>query len=203
MAGMNPPSSRTPTALERLASSWVYGGFLAGFVLLLLLPVFTAGLSPAFLFVVLQLPIYMLHQYEEHDGDRFRRFVNRSVGGGREVLSTRAVFVINIGGVWLVNVVSIWLAATAGIGFGLIGVYATLVNALVHLGPALATRRYNPGLATAIVLFLPLGGAGAWMVTASGQAGLPYHVLGLGVALALHAAIVGYVLGKRRRLARS
>lgn len=200
MAGMNGPSPQTPSALDRLASSWVYGGFLAGFVFLLLLPVFTAGLSPAFLFVVLQLPIYMLHQYEEHDGDRFRHFVNRFVGGGREVLSTRAVFLINIGGVWLVNVVSIWLAATVGIGFGLIGVYATLVNALVHLGPALATRRYNPGLATAIVLFLPLGGAGAWLVTASGQAGLPYHVLGLGVALALHAAIVGYVLSRRRRL---
>jgi hypothetical protein len=41
------------------------------------------------------------------------------------------------------------------------------------------------------------------MVTASGQAGPPYHLLGLAVALALHAAIVGYVLSNRRRLAGS
>jgi hypothetical protein len=202
MAGMTPPSSRTPTAFDRLASSWVYGGFLAGFVLLQLLPVFTAGLSPAFLFVVLQLPIYMLHQYEEHDDDRFRRYVNHAIGRDRDVLPSRAVFVINMAGVWLLNTVSIWLAATVGIGFGLIGIYAVLVNALVHLAPALVTRRYNPGLVTAIVLFLPLGGLGAWLVTATGRAGVPYHLLGLGVALALHLAIVGYVLRNRRRLDR-
>ncbi len=194
-------TSPTPvSAFERLTHAWVYGGFLAGFLLLLLLPVFTAGLSMAFVFVVLQLPIYMLHQYEEHDDDRFRRFVNREIGGGRDVLSSGAVFVINVGGVWLLNVVSIWLAATAGIGFGLIGIYATLVNALVHLGPALAMRRYNPGLVTAIVLFLPLGGLGAWLVTATGRAGVPYHLLGLGAAIVLHLAIVGYVLRNRRRL---
>jgi hypothetical protein len=151
---------------------WVYGGFLAGFVLLALLPVFTAGLPLAFLFVALQLLLYMLHQYEEHDDDRFRRFVNREVGGGLDILTSGAVLLINIGGVWLLNVAASWLAAIGGIGFGLIAIYATLVNALVHIVPALATRRYNPGLTTAIVLFLPLGGAAVWLVTATGQAGL-------------------------------
>jgi len=195
------PTPTTATAFGRLTRGWVYGGFLAGFLLLALLPVFTAGLSLAFLFVALQLPIYMLHQYEEHDDDRFRRFVNREVGGGLDVLSPGAVFVINVGGVWLLNVVAIWLAATAGIGFGLIAVYATLVNAVVHIIPALVTRRGNPGLTTAIVLFLPLGGAAAWLVTATGQAGLGYHLLGLGVAVAVHVAIVAHVLQRRRRLA--
>lgn len=200
---MEPSPSPTPAnALDRLTHAWVYGGFLAGFLLLALLPIFTAGLSLAFLFVVLQLPIYMLHQYEEHDDDRFRHFVNREVGGGLEVLTPGAVFVINIGGVWLLNVVSIWLTATVGVGFGLIGIYAVLVNALVHVVPALATRRYNPGLVTAIVLFLPLGGAAAWLVTATGRAGLAYHLLGLAVAVALHLAIVASVLSRRRRLAR-
>jgi hypothetical protein len=196
------PTATSTTAFDRLKRAWVYGGFLAGFVLLALLPVFTAGLSLAFLFVVLQLPLYMLHQYEEHDDDRFRRFVNREVGGGRDVLTAGAVFVINIGGVWLLNIVAIWLAATGGIGFGLIAIYATLVNALVHIIPALVTRRYNPGLTTAIVLFLPLGGVAAWLVTATGQAGLAYQLLGLIVAIAVHGAIVGYVLQRRRRLAR-
>ncbi len=196
------PAPATTSAFDRLTHGWVYGGFLAGFLLLALLPVFTAGLSPAFLFVALQLPVYMLHQYEEHDDDRFRHFVNREVGGGRDVLTPAAVFLINIGGVWLLNVVAIWLAASGGIGFGLIAVYATLVNALVHVIPALVTRRYNPGLTTAIVLFLPLGGVAAWLVTATGRAGPAYHLLGLGVALAVHVAIVGYVLQRRRRLAR-
>lgn len=198
----SPPTPSTASAFERLTHGWVYGGFLAGFVLLALLPVFTAGLPLAFLFVALQLPLYMLHQYEEHDDDRFRRFVNREVGGGREVLTPGAVFLINIGGVWLLNVVAIWLAASFGIGFGLVAVYATLVNALVHIVPALVTRRSNPGLTTAVVLFLPLGGVALWLVTATGQAGLGYHLLGLGVAVAVHVGIVGYVVGRRRRLGR-
>lgn len=190
-------------AYDRLTHAWVYGGFLAGFMLLALLPVFTAGHSLAFLFIVLQLPIYMLHQYEEHDDDRFRRFVNRTVGDGLEVLTPGAVLVINIAGVWLVNVVAIWLVAIHGIGFGLIPIYAVLVNALVHIVPALATHRYNPGLTTATVLFLPLAGVAVWQVAATGQAGLGYHLLGLGVAVALHLAIVGFVLLRRRRLARA
>lgn len=195
--GSNAPGS---TAMARLARSWVYGGFLAGFVILLLVPVFTAGLAPAFVFVVLQLPLYMIHQYEEHDADRFRAFVNRVVGGGHDVLPVGAVFVINVVGVWVLDVVVIWLAAGLGIGFGLIAVYATLVNAVVHVVPALVTRRYNPGLVTALVLLLPVGGIGAWTITATGRAGLPYHLLGLGVALALHLVIVGYVLRNRLRL---
>lgn len=189
--------------MERLTTSWVYGGFLAGFLLLLLLPLVQASLTPALLLVVAQLPIYMIHQYEEHDADRFRAFVNREVGRGLEVLPTSAVFVINIAGVWLLNLVSIWLAATVAIGFGLIGIYAALVNALVHMVPAMVTRCYNPGLVTAVVLLLPCGVAGAWLVSGTGRAGLPFQLLGLGVAALLHLAIVGYVLGNRRRLASS
>ena len=32
-----------------------------------------SGWSLALLLIWLHLPVYMLHQYEEHDGDRFRR----------------------------------------------------------------------------------------------------------------------------------
>lgn len=195
------PSPAPTSAFERLTRGWVYGGFLAGFLILVLLPVFTAGLSLAFLFVALQLPVYMLHQYEEYDDDRFRLFVNRTVGRGQEVLTPGAAFVINMAGVWLLNGVAIWLAAVGGIGFGLIAIDTVLVNALVHIVPALVTRRYNPGLVTSAVLFLPLGGTALWQVAATGQAGLGYQLLGLGVAVAVHLAIVGYILLRRRRLA--
>ncbi len=70
--------------MSRLARDWVYGGFLSGILMLVLLPEIARNWSSALLAVFLQLPIYMLHQYEEHDNDRFRRFVNRTIGGGRE-----------------------------------------------------------------------------------------------------------------------
>ncbi|MGA7971366.1 MAG: HXXEE domain-containing protein [Pseudolabrys sp.] len=187
--------------LSRLMTNWVYGGFLASFVVLALVALFRAGLSAPLLLVVLQLPIYMIHQLEEHDADRFRRFVNSHIGGGHEVLSTPAVFVINVGGVWGVNLISIWLAATIDIGFGLIGIYATLVNAFVHIVAAVVQRQYNPGLVTAIVLFLPAAVVGLWLVAATGQAGWPYQLTGLAVAIGIHAAIVAHVLRRRRAYA--
>ena len=84
---------------SRLTQYWVYGGFLAGILLLVLLPLLSQAWSTALILVFLQLPIYMLHQYEEHDNDRFRLFFNRTVGQGKEVLSPEAVFVINVPGV--------------------------------------------------------------------------------------------------------
>lgn len=199
---MSSPDDPAPiTALGRLTSHWVYGGLLAGILLLLLAPVVLVGFPLPFALVFLQLPAYMLHQYEEHDADRFRAFLNRELGGGRDVLPTGAVFVINILGVWLLFAAAIWLAALAGMGFGLIAIYGVLVNALVHIGAAVATRRYNPGLATAVLLFVPVGGAGLYVVASSVGVGLGFHLLGFGVALALHLGIIGYVQRNRRRLA--
>lgn len=179
---------------------WVYGGFLAAFVILALIALFRASMPLALLLIVLQLPIYMIHQFEEHDDDRFRRYVNLHVGGGDEVLSVPAVFVINIGGVWLLNLASIWLAATVDLGFGLIGIYGAFVNSLVHIVAAILSRNYNPGLMTAISLLLPSGTAGIWAVAAAGHGGWPFEALGLGTAILLHLAIIGHVrLQKHQR----
>ncbi|MBZ9936566.1 HXXEE domain-containing protein [Mesorhizobium sp. BR1-1-16] len=186
--------------LSRLMTNWVYGGFLAAFLILALIGVVGRDLPAALVLIALQLPIYMLHEYEEHDDDRFRRFFNALIGGGRELLTVPAVFIINIGGVWLTYLAAIVLAATVDLGFGLIAIYGTLVNAVVHLGAAAAKRSYNPGLATAVILFLPAGIAGLWLVSAAGTT-LGFHMLGLTVSIGLHAVIIAYVLVRRRRLA--
>lgn len=183
-----------PQMIKRLVSYWVYGGFLAAFLLLGLMPTFTHSWEPALILVFLQLPVYMLHQLEEHDDDRFRRFINDLIGGGREVLSKGAVFVINVPGVWGVNLLSILLAYSLDLGFGLIGIYLTLINGLVHLAQALRLKRYNPGLITATFLFLPLGGWALAAVMRTGSATVWYHLIGLGSALAIHLAIVAWVL---------
>ena len=180
--------------MNRLVSYWVYGGFLAAFLLLGLMPTFTRTWDLALILVFLQLPVYMLHQLEEHDDDRFRRFINDLIGGGRDVLTKGAVFVINVPGVWGVNLVSIFLAFFLDLGFGLIGIYLTLINGLVHLAQALRLKRYNPGLITAVFLFLPVGGFALAAVIKSGTATVGYHLLGLGSAVAIHLAIVGWIL---------
>ena len=185
--------------IDRLVRNWVYGGALAGVLLLVLLPVIDDGWPLPLLLVYLQMPIYMLHQLEEHDADRFQHVVNEMIGHGQDVLPREAIFVINVG-VWGLNLISFALAAHVGIGWGLLGAYAMAVNALAHIGQAARLRRYNPGLVTAIVLFLPVGLGGLWAISATGQSTWVQHIVGLAVALAIHAGIVAYVVRNARRL---
>jgi hypothetical protein len=186
--------------MERLYRYWTYGGFLAGILLLVLAPLFAAPWPLALLAVFLHLPVYMLHQYEEHDDNRFADYVNSHVGGGTEALTPAVVFLVNIPGVWGINALSIWLAATVSPGYGLIGVYLTLVNAIVHIVPSIRLRSYNPGLVTAVVLFLPLSIWSLAVVQATGEATAWHHALGLGVALLIHVVLMLHVLSRRRQL---
>jgi hypothetical protein len=179
--------------VNRLIVNWVYGGFLAGVLLLALVPILAHSWPASLVCTFLCLPIYMLHQYEEHDNDRFRRFLNEAMGKGREVLSPAAVFVINVPGVWGVIGISIALAATVNIGFGLIAVYLVVVNGFVHVAHAIIFRRYNPGLGTAIGMFLPLGGYGIMAIQQAGGGMAAMHVTGAVAAVGIHAAIIAHV----------
>jgi hypothetical protein len=173
--------------------NWMYAGFLAGLFLLAVAPVFAAAVGSPLLLVYLQLPVYMLHQLEEHDDDRFRKFVNDLLAGGREVLSTPAVVVINVVGVWVVILIALYLARFVGLGLGLIAIYLTLVNALVHVVGAVVQRRYNPGLATAVLLFLPVGLWALMVVAAAPGVTAMDHVVGLAVAILIHVAIAVHI----------
>jgi Protein of unknown function with HXXEE motif len=184
----------------RLRDNWVYGGFLAALMLLALTPVLARGWSVALLLMWLQLPIYMLHQYEEHDDDRFRRFVNATIGNGEDVLTRFDTFVINIAGVWGVDTISFWLATRVSLGLGLIAVYLSLVNSVGHCVQAVALRSYNPGLVTAIFLFIPLGGATLWVLAGTNQATVADHIIGLAMAIAIHAGILVRVATRKREL---
>ena len=183
--------------LSRIVAYWVYGGALAAVLLLLLLPTISMGWSTLTLVTFLHLPVYMLHQLEEHDQDRFRTFFNQTIGQGYEALSSLAVFVTNVPGVWLLIVVAIYASTSSHPGWALLAVYLVLVNAVVHLVHALLFKRYNPGLATAIILFLPLGGIALWLTAATQTARPLHHAASALLAVVIHAAILMHV---RRRL---
>ncbi len=182
--------------MNRLMMYWVYGGALAGVLLLLLYPLLCRGWSVALTLTFLHLPMYMLHQYEEHDNDRFRLFFNKTIGGGKEVLSHAAVFVVNVPLVWGSIAVATVLAAEVNIGFGLIAVYLAVVNALVHIAHAIIFRGYNPGLISAIVLFLPVGVSTIEQIHLAGGSSMMTHGVGLIFAILSHAGIIAYVRHK-------
>ena len=174
--------------LQRLYANWVYGGVIAGLMLLALTPLLAARWTWAETLVFLALPVYMLHQYEEHDNDRFRHYVNTVMLPGRGGLSLRATWIINIIGVWGLLTLVLWLVHRVDTGWGTIAAYLTLINAVAHIGPAIRGRAYNPGLATAALLFLPLGAATLHALWPLAQA--RHHAGGIALVVGLHAWIM-------------
>jgi hypothetical protein len=182
--------------------NWPYAGLTASLFLLAVMPLLWSSWNAGLLIVFLQLPIYMIHQVEEHHRDRFRTFVNEHVAGGRNALTVESVVVINLGGVWAVDLIVLYLAHFVRPGLGLIAIYVAIVNAFVHAMGALVLRAYNPGLVTALLLLLPAGCWGWWILAHDGRAAIDDHLLGAGIAILLHAAIVLFVILRLREIDR-
>jgi hypothetical protein len=176
---------------------WAYASlFTAGFLVVLAPFVFHFAGMPLGL-VYLQLPIYMVHQFEEHAGDRFRAWVNQMIGHGREVLTPIATFWINSLLVWLLDIVALYLAYFVDLSLGLIAIYMPIVNSFGHIIPAVIKKESNPGLVTSVCLFLPVGLLSALIVSRAADCHLSNHLLALGVAILGHGIIIAHV---RRRL---
>ena len=173
--------------------SWSRVGLPLSIILLLLSPFLLKGIGVILFLVFLQLPVYMFHQYEEHAHGRFRDFINQMIGGGKPILSDTAIFWINILLVWVLDLCILYVAVYWNSSLGLIAAYLTLVNGLSHVIVAIVQRRYNPGLWTSIVLFLPFGGASIVILTMATQAAILYQVVGLVSAIVVHAIILIYI----------
>ena len=173
-----------------IEAHWVAAALFMGVALLLLLPVGIPGGDRALLLIYLASPIYMLHQVEEHFGDRFRKYVNTFVFGGVEALTTGDVLLINLPGVWGVNLACLYAAHFFGSGWGLSAAYLILINGISHLGMAAHLRSYNPGLGSAVLVFIPFGLVSALLIPGTAL----QHGVGLAVALGIHAAIALHAL---------
>jgi hypothetical protein len=192
--------TRSRAEWRRFARGWAYGGTLFVPVVIALMPFLFAGAPDraALLLVYAALPVYMIHQFEEHDRDRFRRFANALLRPRHAGLTPVDVLVINIALVWYLLTLAIVLAASFGAGWGLIAAYALLVNAVAHIGQGVALRRYNPGLWTAVGLFVPFG----ILIVAAVHATAVQHVVCLAIVLAGHAAILARALRPGRAAGR-
>lgn len=107
---------------------------------------------------------YLVHQFEEHGIDvmdqayAFRGFLCANVGypdPNACPVPFSFITAVNVAAVWIVGPLSALLAARwPVIGLSFFAIPA--VNLFAHAGPAVLSGHYNPGLLTALVLFLPL-----------------------------------------------
>ena len=164
------------------------------------LPIFSGGGNVPLVLLYTLLPVYMIHQYEEHAHGRFVEFFNETVGRGHEVLTKVSAFWINILEVWVVFLVSFYLARYVALGFAFVPIWLTLFNGLTHVIASLSLRRYNPGLYTSLALFFPWGLFLLVYFAGVVASDVLFNAIGVLVAVVGHAAIVVYALRRRARL---
>ena len=96
------------------------------------LPIFASATNLPLILLYTLLPVYMIHQYEEHAHGRFVEFFNSTIGRGQKVLTGVSAFWLNILEVWLLFLVSFYLARYVAFGFALVPVYTVLVGVIGH-----------------------------------------------------------------------
>jgi chromate transport protein ChrA len=110
------------------------------------------------------LPTYMIHQFEEHyldvKGERyaFQKFFCNFLGyknitecPGDE----NFIFSVNVPGLYIAGILAGILNNIKPVVAGSFAA-VILINALVHIAASIKQKRYNPGLLTSIILFIPV-----------------------------------------------
>ena len=183
---------------EWFLHNWSRAALPMAVVLLALAPLLLDALGLAVWLVYLQLPVYMLHQYEEHANGAFKAAVNGMRTDGREPFTDTNLLWINVGLVWGTFIVLLYAARYIDLALGLVAPYGMLLNGLLHTRVALARRRTNPGLWTSLVLFLPVGAGSIYWIGQLAGASMGEHLLGLAGGIGLHL-IVGVIVGMTLR----
>jgi hypothetical protein len=181
-----------------LLSQWPYAAGLTSVFLTVVLPPLYFFWGLPLTLALATLPLYMVHQIEEHAGDRFRRYVNQELAAGHPALGPTAVFLINSVGVWLVILISVFGGWLWNPGCLLLAAYLVLINGFVHLAAGIVKRAPNPGIYTGCFLFLPTG---FWTLVEIQQAfhpGVLWHARCFFSILTLHLAIVIHVKSRLR-----
>lgn len=156
---------------------------------------------------------YLVHQFEEHGVDAqgapyaFRGMLCANFG-----FADPKACAVPFSFITAVNVSVVWLAGPASALLGrrwplvALSFFATpFVNLFAHLMPALFEWRYNPGLVTALVLFLPLSlwtfhvalvryRLGWRAIAATVAGGIVLHAILMGSLAAYIAGRIGLVL---------
>ena len=180
--------------------NWSRAALPAGIVMAALVGTLVVDDNRQVVLVALLLPIYMLHQYEEHAHGRFIAFANEHVGKGLPILTVESVFWINILFVWMLFLLVAGVTRWVSPELVLIPVYATLMNGIIHILTSVKLKLYNPGLVTSIVLFVPWGLLCAWVWTRYLDHPWRATAIGLTGAVAVHAVVIGYALRRKKQL---
>ena len=189
--------------LHWLKRDWAKAGFILSIFLFVFLFAFVKDTDFVLFLLLLQTPLYMLHETEEYVfPGGFAEFFNIGIfklDTADEPLGENFVFYVNVILIWIILPV-FGLLSIRDYQYGLWIPYFSFFAGVAHIALGIkARKRYNPGLIISLLLNIPVG---TWSILYLVDHGvLPniflnaHFAIGLGVNLVL--PVVGVVLYKQ------
>ena len=186
-----------------LKREWAKVGFILSIYLFIFLFTFVKEADFVLFLLLLQTPLYMLHETEEYIfPGGFGRFFNMDIfklQTPNKPVDENFIFNVNVILIWIILPL-FGLLASQNYQYGLWIPYFSFFAGVAHIGLGIkAHKLYNPGLIISLLLNIPVG---AWSIYyLSDQGILPniflniHLVIGLGVNLIL--PVIGVMLYKK------
>lgn len=172
---------------------WAKAGLPLSIFLFIFLFTFVKDSDFVLFLLLLQTPLYMLHETEEYIfPGGFGKFFNMDImkfDTPDQPLDQNFIFIINVGLIWIILPL-FGLLAIQDYAYGLWIPYFSFFAGVSHIALGIkARKRYNAGLIVSLLLNIPVG---AWSVFYLVEQGLlpniflnPHFFIGLGLNLAL------------------
>ena len=144
---------------------WAKAGFLVSIFLTIFLFVFVKASDFIIFLILLQTPLYMLHETEEYIfPGGFGQFFNKDIfriDKENEPIDERFIFFVNVILIWI-SLPLFGLLSVRNYNFGLWIPYFSFFAGVAHIALAIKSRKkYNPGMVVSLLLNIPVG---AWVV---------------------------------------
>jgi hypothetical protein len=178
--------------------SWLYKNWAKLCIILSIIATFLILLvvktNDILLFLIwIQIPIYLLHQFEEHSWPGgFKKFFNQeifNVETGDYPLNNKNISWINVPIIWIIMPIFATLSYL-NLFFGLWIPFFAVFNSSTHVIAAIIKRKYNPGLFVSTVLGIPVATYTLWLFYTLIDVPLIITLLSILAVLLLHLAII-------------
>jgi hypothetical protein len=181
-------------------ANWLYENwaklsvFLAVLVTILIF-VFIKPENFVLFLIWIQIPIYLLHQFEEHSRNGFKNYINQKVfqvPEGDFPLNDKNIFWINIPIIWILMPIFAGLSSI-NLMWGLWIPYFAVFNSLSHVIFSIRNREYNPGIIVSLILGIPLGVYALFIFYSYINVPGIISIISIFFAILLHILIFAYI----------
>jgi hypothetical protein len=178
-----------------LYKNWAKLSVLLAIVLTIFIIIFIKPENIVLFLIWIQIPIYLLHQFEEHAWNGFKNYINKNVFKVQEgdfPLNEKNIFWINIPIIWILMPIFAGLSSI-NIIFGLWIPYFAVFNSLSHVIFSIRNREYNPGLIVSLILGIPVGIYTLIVFYSYIAVPAVISIISIFFAVLLHIIIFGYI----------